>query len=121
MIFLGVTHADTEQDAIALAKKCCELRIFEDEAGKMNRSLLDASKTALIVSQFTLYADCRKGRRPSFTEAASPEQAERLYQVFVKAIQAQGITVATGVFRTEMHVELVNDGPVTIWLDTALL
>ncbi|MDR1270107.1 MAG: D-tyrosyl-tRNA(Tyr) deacylase, partial [Planctomycetaceae bacterium] len=86
---------------------------------KMNRSLIEAGGSMLVVSQFTLYADCRKGRRPSFTEAAPPDKADRLYQVFVETIKNLGISVATGIFRNEMHVELINDGPVTIWIDTA--
>jgi D-tyrosyl-tRNA(Tyr) deacylase len=85
----------------------------------MNRSLIEAGGSMLVVSQFTLYADCRKGRRPSFTEAAPPDKADRLYQVFVETIKNLGISVATGIFRNEMHVELINDGPVTIWIDTA--
>lgn len=121
LVLLGVTHDDTEREAIFLAKKCCELRIFEDEAGKMNRSLLDVGGEMLVVSQFTLYADCRKGRRPSFTDAAPPAEADRLYRIFVDAVRAQGVSVGTGVFGQEMHVELINDGPVTIWLDTANL
>lgn len=119
LVLLGVGKKDTEKEARHLAKKICGLRIFEDEAGKMNRSLLDVGGAMLVVSQFTLYADCRKGRRPSFTDAASPDEADQLYQMFVDAVREQGIETATGSFRTEMHVELVNDGPVTIWLDTA--
>ena len=119
LVFLGVGQGDTENDARLLAKKIAELRIFEDTAGKMNLSLLDVGGSMLVVSQFSLYADCRKGRRPSFTAAAKPEEAERLYKIFCEAVRGQGITVETGVFRTEMQVALVNDGPVTIWMDTA--
>lgn len=119
LVLLGVGETDTEKEARHLAKKICELRIFEDESGKMNRSLLDVGGAMLVVSQFTLYADCRKGRRPSFTLAAGPDEADRLYRIFVESVREQGIETATGSFRTEMHVELVNDGPVTIWLDTA--
>ncbi len=118
LVLLGIALRDTEQEARFLAKKCCELRIFEDEAGKMNRSLLDIQGAMLVVSQFTLYADCQKGRRPGFTEAAPPERANRLYLDFVQAVQSRGIPVETGVFQADMQVELLNDGPVTIWLDT---
>ena len=121
LIFLGVGRHDTEREARFLAKKCVDLRIFEDPAGKMNLSLLDVSGSVLVVSQFTLYADCRKGRRPSFTAAAPPTEADRLYQVFCDTVRKQGVTVETGMFQAEMHVELINDGPVTIWLDTAEL
>ncbi|MDR1141726.1 MAG: D-tyrosyl-tRNA(Tyr) deacylase, partial [Planctomycetaceae bacterium] len=119
LVLLGVGTEDGENEAKMLAKKCTELRIFEDEAGKMNRSLIEVGGSMLVVSQFTLYADCRKGRRPSFTEAAPPDKADRLYQIFVETIKNLGISVATGTFRNEMHVELINDGPVTIWIDTA--
>jgi D-tyrosyl-tRNA(Tyr) deacylase len=119
LVLLGVGTEDGENEAKELAKKCTELRIFEDEAGKMNRSLIDVGGSMLVVSQFTLYADCRKGRRPSFTEAAPPDKADRLYQVFVETIRTLGVSVATGAFRHEMLVELVNDGPVTVWIDTA--
>ncbi|MDR0336729.1 MAG: D-tyrosyl-tRNA(Tyr) deacylase [Planctomycetaceae bacterium] len=118
LVLLGVGTEDSENEAKELAKKCTELRIFEDEMGKMNRSLIDVGGSMLVVSQFTLYADCRKGRRPSFTAAASPDKADRLYQIFIETIRNRGISVATGVFRNEMHVELINDGPVTIWIDT---
>ncbi|MDR2754603.1 MAG: D-tyrosyl-tRNA(Tyr) deacylase [Planctomycetaceae bacterium] len=119
LVLLGVGTEDNETVAKELAKKCTELRIFEDDAGKMNRSLIDVGGSMLVVSQFTLYADCRKGRRPSFTDAAPPDKADQLYQVFVETIKNLGISVATGAFRNEMHVELVNNGPVTIWIDTA--
>ena len=118
LVLLGVGTADTERESALLAKKCAELRIFEDEKGKMNLSLTDVGGSMLVVSQFTLYADCKRGRRPSFTDAAPPEQADRLYQHFVEEVRQREISVALGTFRAEMHVSLVNDGPVTIWLDT---
>lgn len=121
LVLLGVGAGDTDRDALVLAKQCAELRIFEDEAGKMNLSLLDMGGSMLIVSQFTLYADCRKGRRPSFIAAAPPVEAERQYRFFVDAVREKGIKVETGVFQSEMEVALINDGPVTIWLDTAQL
>ncbi|MDR2440359.1 MAG: D-tyrosyl-tRNA(Tyr) deacylase [Planctomycetaceae bacterium] len=119
LVLLGVGTEDSEDVAKELAKKCTELRIFEDDTGKMNRSLIDVGGSMLVVSQFTLYADCRKGRRPSFTGAATPDNANRLYQVFVETIKNLGVSVVTGAFRNEMYVELINDGPVTIWIDTA--
>jgi len=119
LILLGVGHDDTEAVAIAQAKRVTELRIFADEAGKTNRSILDIAGSALVVSQFTLYADTSRGRRPGFTAAAAPEVAERLYQRFASALRDAGVTdVQTGEFGAEMLVELVNDGPFTIWLDT---
>jgi len=118
LVLLGVGMADTEHESALLARKCSELRIFEDENGKMNRSLADVGGSMLVVSQFTLYADCKRGRRPSFTDAAPPELADRLYQHFVEEIRQRNIPVALGTFRAEMHVHLINDGPVTIWLDT---
>ena len=102
-----------------LADKVIGLRVFEDDAGKMNRSLAEAGGAMLVVSQFTLYGDCRRGRRPSFTDAAPPELAERLYEAFVARVRAAGIEVATGRFREHMQVSLTNDGPVTLWIDTA--
>lgn len=117
LVLLGVEHGDTEDKARELADKTAVLRIFDDADGKMNLSLQDMQGSALIVSQFTLLGDCRKGRRPSFIQAAPPEIAERLYETFVAAIGSKGIRVATGKFRTTMQVELVNDGPVTILLD----
>ena len=114
LVLLGVKANDDVATAVFLASKIVHLRIFEDEDGKMNRSLLDIGGQMLVVSQFTLYADCRKGRRPSFVEAARPEDAERLYQKFVAEVEKLGVSVATGVFQREMHVELVNDGPVTV-------
>lgn len=118
VVLLGVGHQDTPATAQQLAEKVAGLRIFEDGQGKMNLGLADVGGAMLVVSQFTLFGDCRKGRRPSFTDAAPPELAERLYQVFVDAAARQGITVATGMFRQNMAVDLVNDGPVTLWLDT---
>jgi D-tyrosyl-tRNA(Tyr) deacylase len=118
MVLLGVAVGDTDQDARQLAQKVVELRIFDDDAGKMNRSLIETGGSLLVVSQFTLLGDGRKGRRPSFIEAAPPEEAERLYQVFVTAAAELGVRVETGRFRTHMDVSLVNDGPVTILLDS---
>jgi len=118
MVLLGVAIGDTDQDTRQMAQKVVELRIFDDDAGKMNRSLIEAGGSLLVVSQFTLLGDCRKGRRPSFIEAAPPEEAERLYQVFVAAAVELGVRVETGRFRTHMDVSLVNDGPVTILLDS---
>ena len=118
LVLLGVAAGDGEQDARQLADKICELRIFEDDAGKMNRSLLDVGGAMLVVSQFTLLGDCRKGRRPSFIAAAPPELAEQLYERFVDLVTARGITTATGKFRAHMDVTLVNDGPVTLLLES---
>lgn len=118
-ILLGVGPDDDERVVEALAQKVVDLRIFRDEDGRTNRSLADAGGGVLLVSQFTLYADTRRGRRPGFTEAAAPELAERRYEAFATALRRLGVTVATGVFGAEMAVELVNDGPFTIWLDTA--
>ncbi len=119
VILVGTTHDDTLAQAEALARKMANLRIFEDEAGKMNLSTLDVGGEALVVSQFTLYADCRRGRRPSFTEAARPEVAEPLIEHFIHALQSEGIShVASGAFGAHMLVEIHNDGPVTIILDT---
>jgi D-aminoacyl-tRNA deacylase len=118
MILLGVGRDDTPAVAAALAEKAANLRIFEDENEKMNRSLLDVKGAALVVSQFTLYGDARGGRRPSFITAAPPEQARALYEVFCDALRQLGITVATGVFQAMMSVELTNEGPVTILLDS---
>ena len=119
LVLLGVTHTDGEEDAVWLARKIAGLRIFEDEAGKFNRSLAEVDGAALVVSQFTLYGDARKGRRPSFTDAARPEHAEPLCDRFVELLRAEGVAVETGVFGAMMAVQLVNDGPVTLWLDTA--
>lgn len=118
LVLLGVKVGDDDAAAKFLATKVAQLRIFEDDDGKMNRSLLDIGGKMLVVSQFTLYADCRKGRRPSFTDAARPDEADRLYRLFVAEVEKQGIPVATGAFQQEMHVELLNDGPVTIVIDT---
>jgi D-tyrosyl-tRNA(Tyr) deacylase len=118
LVLLGVTHDDTSDDAGYLAEKVVELRIFPDDAGKMNRSLAEIGGAMLVVSQFTLYGDCRKGRRPSFIDAAAPEKGEQLYQEFVTAVRGRGVEVATGTFRAHMKVSLVNDGPVTMLLDS---
>jgi len=118
MILLGVGREDSAAVAASLSEKVANLRIFEDEQGKMNRSLLDMKGAALVVSQFTLYGDARGQRRPSFISAAPPEQAAALYEEFNKALRALGVSVATGVFQTMMSVELVNEGPVTILLDS---
>ena len=118
VVLLGVEQDDTEADAHQLADKTIQLRIFDDADGKMNLGLADVGGAMLVVSQFTLFGDCRKGRRPSFIQAAPPELAERLYETFVAAVGVQGILVATGKFRAMMQVELVNDGPVTIILDS---
>lgn len=117
-VLLGVTHSDTEEDARWLAEKIAGLRVFEDDEGKLNRSLTDVNGQMLIVSQFTLYGDCRHGRRPSFSGAARPEQAERLYEKFVEDARSLGIHAETGVFQTMMTVNIVNDGPVTLIIDT---
>jgi D-tyrosyl-tRNA(Tyr) deacylase len=119
LVFLGVGHGDDEATADALARRICELRIFRDVEGRTNRSLLDVDGEALIVSQFTLYADTRRGRRPGFTGAAAPDIAEALWRRVAAGIEAQGVGVALGEFGAEMAVELVNDGPFTIWLDTS--
>jgi D-aminoacyl-tRNA deacylase len=116
---VGVGHEDTDAVAASLAGKVVELRIFRDDAGLTNRSLLDAGGELLAVSQFTLFADTRRGRRPSFIDAAPPERAERLVEHFARSVEARGPRVARGVFGAEMAVELVNDGPMTIWLDSA--
>lgn len=121
LILLGVTESDTEDEMQFLAQKVSKLRIFNDDAGKMNLSLLDAGGAALVVSQFTLYADATRGNRPSYIKAARPEQAEALYQRFAQALSEKGIETATGVFGADMKVSLLNDGPVTLWLDTAEL
>jgi D-aminoacyl-tRNA deacylase len=118
LVLLGVAVGDSEANARQLAAKIGGLRIFEDERQKMNLSLAEVGGAVLVVSQFTLLGDCRKGRRPDFTAAAAPEQAEKLYQVFVDAMAAQGIPLATGRFRQQMDVELVNDGPVTLVVDS---
>ena len=119
VILLGVGPKDDDATTDALARRVTELRMFDDADGRTNRSLIDVAGAALVVSQFTLYADTRRGRRPGFTGAAAPDLAERLYLRFAAALRALGVTVATGRFGTAMAVELVNDGPFTIWLDTA--
>ena len=117
VVLLGVARGDSEKEADVLAEKIVQLRIFEDDNGKMNRSLLDTGGSMLIVSQFTLLGDCRKGRRPSFAEAAPPEQAEALYTRFVRKVAQMGVSTATGRFRASMQVALTNDGPVTLVLE----
>ena len=117
VVLLGVTHADTQADAVWVAAKIAGLRVFDDEAGKMNLSLADVGGELLVVSQFTLYGDARKGRRPSFTDAAAPEQAEPLVDLFVETLRAAGFPVATGVFGAHMDVEILNDGPVTLLVE----
>jgi D-tyrosyl-tRNA(Tyr) deacylase len=119
VVLLGVGPDDTDAIADDLARKAAGLRIFRDADGRTNLSLLEIGGEALVVSQFTLYADTRRGRRPGFTAGAAPELAERLYRRFAAALESLGVTVATGTFGAEMAVELVNDGPFTIWLDTA--
>lgn len=121
LILLGITHLDGETEAAYLARKVAGLRVFEDQAGKMNLGLAEIGGAALVVSQFTLYGDVRKGRRPSFVDAARPEQAAPLYERFCALLAAEGIPVAQGVFQAHMAVQLVNDGPVTLWLDTVQL
>jgi D-tyrosyl-tRNA(Tyr) deacylase len=119
VVLLGVGGGDGEVDVNWLAEKVIGLRVFEDDEGKMNRSLAEVGGAMLVVSQFTLYGDCRRGGRASFSEAAPPELAEGLYEAFVARVRSAGIEVATGVFREHMLVLLVNDGPVTLWIDTA--
>lgn len=119
LILLGVGPDDTEATADELARRCAELRIFRDGDGRTNRSLLETGGEALVVSQFTLYADTRRGRRPGFTGAAAPELADGLWRRFASALERLGVRVALGRFGAEMEVELVNDGPFTIWLDSA--
>jgi D-tyrosyl-tRNA(Tyr) deacylase len=118
VVLVGVGQQDGAAEVDFLAEKIVGLRIFEDDAGKMNRSLAEVGGAMLVVSQFTLYGDARKGRRPSFIDAAPPELAERLYESFVARVRRLGVRVETGVFRAHMLVSLVNDGPVTLWLDT---
>lgn len=118
VILVGVTHDDTEKDAAFLAEKAANLRVFEDEAGKMNLSLLDVGGEILSVSQFTLYGDCRKGRRPNFMDAAKPDHAETVYEAFNTFLVEKGIKVETGVFGAMMDVQLTNDGPVTLIIDS---
>ena len=118
LVLLGAGKDDTEEDAGYLAEKIVGLRIFEDSEGKMNLSVTDTGGAVLVVSQFTLYGDCRKGRRPSFDKAAPPEEAERLYELFVAELRERGAKVETGRFRAMMDVHLVNRGPVTLMLDS---
>lgn len=118
LILLGVHETDTEADAAYLAKKCCGLRVFEDDNGKMNRSVQDVGGEFLIVSNFTLYGDCRKGNRPSFTSAARPETAVPLYEHFISCVRQSGIACQTGTFGADMQVELLNDGPVTLIVES---
>ena len=118
LVLLGVEKADDKSDAAYLAKKTAGLRIFPDEAGKMNTSVAEVGGEALVVSQFTLLGDCRKGRRPSFDRAAAPEKADSLYEQYVAELRAEGLRVQTGVFQAMMQVDLTNDGPVTILLDS---
>lgn len=118
LVLLGVTQTDTAEDATWLADKIIGLRIFEDAAGKMNLGLEEIGGEVLVVSQFTLYGDCRKGRRPSFIDAARPEIAIPLYEAFIAAVRAHGIRTATGQFGAMMQIELVNDGPVTLIVDS---
>ena len=121
LVLVGVAQGDTENDARRLAQKCAEMRIFADEAGRFNRSLVDVRGEALVVSQFTLLADNRRGRRPNFASAAEPEVAERLIEAFSVAMLDAGVAVQTGRFGAKMEVELVNDGPVTIVIDSVEL
>lgn len=118
LVLLGVAEGDTQDDVIYMAQKIAGLRVFEDGDGKMNLGLADVGGQMLVVSQFTLLGDCRKGRRPSFIAAARPEMADSLYRSFVAEVQGQSIPVATGKFQTHMDVELVNDGPVTLLIDS---
>jgi D-tyrosyl-tRNA(Tyr) deacylase len=117
VILLGVARGDTEDAAKWLARKCAGLRVFEDDDGLMNRSLRDVGGKAIVVSQFTLYGDCSRGKRPSFTDSAPPEIAEPLYAIFVEAMRSEGIEVSTGKFQAKMQVEIANDGPVTLILE----
>lgn len=118
LVLLGAGEKDTDADAAWMVEKIAGLRVFEDADGKMNLSLLDVNGEVLLVSQFTLYGDCRKGKRPSFSTAAPPEQARKLFVQVVEAMRAKGLTVETGVFQAHMEVTLVNDGPVTLLLDS---
>lgn len=119
VVLVGVGHDDTPAIAAALADRTVDLRIFRDDAGRTNSSLMDVGGEVLAISQFTLYADTRKGRRPSFLDAAPPELGEELYRVYADAVAARGVRVARGIFGAVMAVELVNDGPMTIWLDSS--
>ena len=121
VVLLGVHKQDKEKDASYLADKIANLRIFPDENGQMNRSVLDVGGEALVISQFTLFGDCRKGRRPGYSSAAPPERAKKLYEFFITLLENQGITVATGEFQAMMDVSLVNKGPVTLLVDSTKL
>jgi len=118
VVLLGVAAEDTERDIDWMVQKILHLRIFSDQAGQMNRSLLDTGGELMVVSQFTLFGDCRKGRRPSFIEAAPPERAEEYYEKFIERATESDVSVASGKFRANMQIELVNDGPVTLWIDS---
>jgi len=118
LVLLGVSVNDNPENARYLAEKIVHLRIFEDEKGKLNRSLLDTGGSMMIVSQFTLLGDCRKGRRPSFVQAAGPDKAKELYQRFIQEVKARGVSVATGRFQAKMSISLVNEGPVTLILES---
>jgi D-tyrosyl-tRNA(Tyr) deacylase len=118
LVLVGIAREDTPETGKALAEKIAQLRVFDDDAGRMNRSLLETGGAVLCVSQFTLYGDCRKGRRPSYDRAAAPDVARALYESFVASLRALGVRVETGEFRAMMDVELVNDGPVTLLLDS---
>jgi len=121
LVFIGVAKGDTREDAVYLANKIAHLRIFEDAQGKMNHSLIETGGSMLVVSQFTLLADCRKGRRPSFIKAARPDDADHLYESFTELVRDLGINVQTGHFQTLMAVALINDGPVTIIIESPSL
>ena len=118
LVLVGIGKDDTPETGKALAEKIVNLRVFDDAQGRMNRSLLERGGALLCVSQFTLWGDCRKGRRPSYDQAARPEVARALYDAFVESLRALGVSVETGQFQARMDVELVNDGPVTLWLDS---
>lgn len=118
LVLLGISRSDEEKDADYLTDKIVHLRIFEDDEGKMNRSLIEKGGEIMVVSQFTLLGDCRKGRRPSFIEAAPPDKAEELYEYFVGQLESKGTTVATGQFGAKMKVSLINDGPVTLIIES---
>ena len=118
VVLLGVSAEDTEADIEWMTQKVLNLRFFSDKSGQMNRSIMDIEGEVLIVSQFTLFGDCRKGRRPSFVQAAAPDQAEAFYEKFINHMRSADINVETGKFRADMQVELVNDGPVTLWIDS---
>lgn len=121
LVLLGIQHEDTEQDAGYLTRKITGLRIFNDEAGKMNRCIKDVGGSLLVVSQFTLYGDCRKGMRPSFDRAARPDHAKRLYEYFIEQVRTTGVRIQTGVFQASMQITLTNDGPVTLICESGRL